>query len=62
MLFKDIAIIDENLDYQEHQWVGVLDGVIDYIGGEEPPSTVRCTKAKAACSCPDSTMRMRMRR
>ncbi len=36
MLFKDIAIIDENLDYQEHQWVGVLDDKIAYIGAEEP--------------------------
>jgi len=41
MLFKDIAIIDENLDYQEHQWVGVLDGAIDYIGGEEPADAAK---------------------
>lgn len=36
MLFNDIAIIDENLDYKEHQWVGVKDNVIDYIGPEAP--------------------------
>ena len=36
MLFKDIAILDENLDYQQHQWVGVLGDSIDYIGSEEP--------------------------
>lgn len=36
MLFEDIAIIDENLDYLEHMWVGVLDGKIDYIDGTAP--------------------------
>ena len=36
MLFSDISIIDENFDYQEHQWVGVLGDTIDYIGGEAP--------------------------
>ena len=36
MLFKDIAILDEHFDYQEHQWVGVLDDAIDYIGSEQP--------------------------
>ena len=41
MLFKDIAIIDENLDYREHQWVGVLDDTIDYIGGEEPADAAK---------------------
>lgn len=41
MLFADIAIIDENLDYRQRQWVGVLDGKIDYIGGEEPVDAAR---------------------
>ena len=36
MLFRDISILDENLDYQEHRWVGVLDGIIDYIGTQAP--------------------------
>ena len=41
MLFKDIAIIDENLDYREHQWVGVLGDVIDYIGAEAPADAAK---------------------
>ena len=36
MLFKDISVIDENLDCLEHCWVGVLDDKIDYIGADEP--------------------------
>lgn len=36
MLFKDIDLLDENLDYKAHQWVGVKDGRIDYIGDEAP--------------------------
>ena len=36
MLFTDIDILDENLDYQAHQWVGVKDGTIDYIGDAAP--------------------------
>ena len=36
MLFKDIDLLDENLDFQAHQWVGVKDGRIDYIGSEAP--------------------------
>ena len=36
MLFTDIDILDENLDYQAHQWVGVKDGTIDYIGDATP--------------------------
>ena len=41
MLFKDIAIIDENLDYREHQWVGVLDKTIDFIGSDAPADAAR---------------------
>ena len=36
MLFKDIAIIDENFEYQEGCWVGVTDDRIAYIGAEAP--------------------------
>ena len=36
MLFKDIDLLDENFDFQAHQWVGVKDGRIDYIGSEAP--------------------------
>lgn len=36
MLFKDIDLLDEHLDYRAHQWVGVKDGRIAYIGDEAP--------------------------
>lgn len=36
MLFDDIAIIDENFEYQPGRYVGVKDGVIDYIGEAAP--------------------------
>ena len=36
MLFKDIAIIDENFEYRTGKWVGVRDGRIAYIGDEAP--------------------------
>ncbi|WP_165056119.1 MULTISPECIES: amidohydrolase [unclassified Adlercreutzia] len=36
MLFKNIGILDENLDYQSGQWVGVKDGRIAYIGAAAP--------------------------
>ena len=36
MLFKDIAIIDEEFEYKEHVWVGVLGDRIAYIGSEAP--------------------------
>ena len=39
MLFKDIAILDENFDCQEHRWVGVLGDRIDYIGAQAPADT-----------------------
>ena len=41
MLFKDIAILDENLNYQQHKWVGVLDDAIDFIGDEEPAEAAK---------------------
>ncbi len=36
MLFKNIDILDENLDYLPDQWVGVKDDRIAYIGDEAP--------------------------
>ncbi|HIT45852.1 MAG TPA: amidohydrolase [Candidatus Aphodovivens excrementavium] len=36
MLFKNIDLLDENLDYQSSRWVGVKDGRIGYIGTEAP--------------------------
>ena len=36
MLFKNIAILDENLDYLPDQWVAVKGESIAYIGGEKP--------------------------
>lgn len=36
MLFADIDMLDENLDYQRHRWVGVSDGRIDYVGTAAP--------------------------
>ncbi len=36
MLFKDITILDENFQCQPHQWVGVKDGIIAYVGSTEP--------------------------
>ena len=36
MLFRNIDLLDENLDFQARQWVGVKNGRIDYIGSEAP--------------------------
>ena len=36
MLFKDITIIDENLDVKDHMYVGVTDDRIDYVSDKEP--------------------------
>lgn len=36
MLFADIDLLDENLDLRRHQWVGVKDGRIAYLGDAEP--------------------------
>ncbi len=36
MLFANIDIIDENLQYRTAQWVGVKDGRIGYIGDSAP--------------------------
>ncbi|MCD8316375.1 MAG: amidohydrolase [Eggerthellaceae bacterium] len=36
MLFKDIAILDENLDYQPNKYVGVIYDRIEYIGDTVP--------------------------
>lgn len=36
MIFRDITILDEHLDVKEHQYVGIKNEKIDYIGTEEP--------------------------
>ncbi|WP_290995402.1 amidohydrolase [Gordonibacter sp.] len=37
MLFADINLLDENLDYQTHRWVGTTeDGLIAYVGDHAP--------------------------
>lgn len=36
MLFKNIALLDENFDAQEGMYVGIKDKKIDYIGREAP--------------------------
>lgn len=37
MLFENISILDENFDYREGMYVGVENGIIDYIGKDRPP-------------------------
>ena len=41
MLFKDIAIIDEDFGYRAHQWVGIAGDKVDYIGSDEPTDARR---------------------
>lgn len=36
MIFSDITILDENFAVREHQFVGVKDGRIAYVGAAEP--------------------------
>lgn len=36
MLFSDIAILDERFEVQTGQWVGTVDGRIEYIGAQAP--------------------------
>lgn len=36
MLFKDISIIDENFDVQEHMYVGIKEEIIDYLDSKAP--------------------------
>ena len=36
MLFKNIAVLNENLDLQENMYVGIKGERIDYIGKEAP--------------------------
>ena len=36
MLFADIDILDENFDLKRHQWIGIRDGRIAYMGGKAP--------------------------
>ena len=64
MLFKDIAIIDENLDHREGMWVGVLGDRIDYIGDEAPADTAKYGElydGTGRLSCPRCTTPTPMR-
>lgn len=36
MLFKNIALLDEDFNYQEDRYVAIKDGIIDYIGDAAP--------------------------
>ncbi len=45
MLFRDITILDRNLDVLEHRYVGIKDGKIDYIGTEAPQDPKRYGEA-----------------
>ena len=36
MLFADIDLLDENLDFRSHCWVGVRDGRVAYVGDAAP--------------------------
>lgn len=38
MLFANINLLDDNLDFRENQWVGVADGRITYLGDTPPES------------------------
>lgn len=40
MLFADIDLIDQNLDYRTHTWVGVKDGRIAYVDSAPPEDDV----------------------
>ncbi len=41
MLFKEIAILDENLDYQPSQWVGIEGDRITYLADKAPADQAR---------------------
>lgn len=61
MLFADIDILDADFAIKHHQWVGVRDGRVAYIGSVPPAPTsaspsARPTTVRAACSCRRSTM------
>lgn len=40
MLFADINLLDENLDYCSHQWVGVENSSITYLATSPPPASI----------------------
>lgn len=46
MLFADISILDENFDYRPHQWVGVTEGKISYVGDVPPQDAPRGAASK----------------
>ena len=49
MLFKNIAIIDEDFEYRTGKWVGVRDGRIAYIGDEAPADADSFGEAYDGC-------------
>lgn len=44
MLFKDITLIDENMEVREHMYMGVAGDTIGYIGNTMPPDAERFGK------------------
>jgi 5-methylthioadenosine/S-adenosylhomocysteine deaminase len=44
MLFANIDILDENLDYQQGVFVGTVDDVIAYVGKDEPADAAKYGK------------------
>lgn len=51
MLFANIDLLDENLDYRTHQWVGVKDGHIAYKGDTEPSAEEAATYGEVYDGC-----------
>ncbi len=43
MLFADINLLDADFAIKHHQWVGVRDGRIAYIGSVPPAPVVAAT-------------------
>lgn len=37
MLFKNITLIDEEIEVRENMWVGTKGAYVDYVGKEQPP-------------------------
>ena len=65
MLFCDIDLLDADFAIKHHQWVGVRDGRIAYIGSVPPAPDEAATfdgtyDARDVCSCPRSTTPMPM--
>ncbi len=65
MLFCDINLLDADFAIKRHQWVGVRDGRIAYIGSVPPAPDEAATFGETydgtdVCSCPRSTTPMPM--